>query len=338
MTRYYCTIDDLLTVSPLGFRRESLALDAIAQASQFLEGKRQLNGQFIPVTDTRAYNGSGDLSLFLRDTLLSITTITHDGTSLETTDYVLSPLNAHWENGPYTRLIVDPDSANISTWKNEIDVVSIAGLFGKYNKSVSLGITGSLAATTTTDLVVSNGAALSVGMILLIESEQIAVTGTGDPTAATSVVNGAITSTDTTIGVDDGSEFNELEIIKIDNEKMRIIDISTNDLYVERAYNGTRAAAHIDDSAIAVYRTYTVERGVNGTTAAIHSSKAISQYKAPADVSWLCKQIAGLMIKKAESHYSGKVGNADLGEVFYINEFPKMQIAETRQNYRINLL
>lgn len=337
MTRYYCTIDDLLSVAPLGFKRESVALDAIDQATRFLEGKKQLNGLFIPVLDTRSFDGSGDLSLFLRDYLLSITTITHDGTTLTTSDYVKYPLNAHWQNGPYTRLAVDPDASNLSTWKLERDVVSIVGSFGKYSDTKATGETITLDASQT-DLVVLNGANIAVGMILLIESEQVAVKATGAVSAATSLVNGAIAATDTTITVDDGTEFNELEIIRIGTEQMRIVDISTNDLYVDRAYNGTRAAAHIDDSAIDVYRTYTIERGVNGTTAAAHTSKAVSRYIAPSDVTWLCKQIAGLMLKKAESHYSGKIGNADLGEVFYLNEFPKMQIAETRQNYRVNLL
>jgi len=337
MTRYYCTIDDMISVSPLGFKRESVALDALDQATRFLEGKKQLNGLFMPVLDTRSFDGSGDLSLFLRDYLLSITTITHDGTTLSSSDYVKYPLNAHWENGPYTRLAVDPDSSNLSTWKLERDVVSIVGSFGKYSETRATGETITLN-NSQTDLKVANGANISVGMILLIESEQLAVKATGATTAATSKVNGAIAASDTIITVDNGAEFNELEILKIDLEQMRILDIATNNLYVDRAYNGTRAAAHIDDSAIAVYRTYTVERGANGTTAAAHTTKAISRYVAPMDVTWLTKQIAGLMLKKAESHYAGKIGNAELGEVFYLNEFPTMQIAETRQNYRINLL
>jgi hypothetical protein len=83
-----------------------------------------------------------------------------------------------------------------------------------------------------------------------------------------------------------------------------------------------------------VYRTFTVSRGVNGTTAAAHSSKAISRYMAPYDVNWLARQMAGLMWKKARSGFAGKVGNQELGEVFYQNEFPE-QIKQVRANYRI---
>lgn len=82
--------------------------------------------------------------------------------------------------------------------------------------------------------------------------------------------------------------------------------------------------------------TLTVKRGINGTAAAAHlNGVAISRYLPPHEVNWLCRQIAGLMHRKAQSGFSGRVGNAELGEVFYVSEFPKAVIAETLRPYRL---
>lgn len=86
-------------------------------------------------------------------------------------------------------------------------------------------------------------------------------------------------------------------------------------------------------------KVFVVQRGVNGTTAATHSdSLSISRYVVPADVNWLCKQMAGLMLKKTQSQYAGKVGNDALGEVFYTNEFPTEPIKQIKKAYRIVVL
>jgi hypothetical protein len=76
-----------------------------------------------------------------------------------------------------------------------------------------------------------------------------------------------------------------------------------------------------------------VKRGVNGTTAAAHASAAAYQVVAPADVNYLCRQIASLMIKKAETGFVGRSGNDELGTGFWVNEFPKNQIESVRSNY-----
>jgi hypothetical protein len=86
-----------------------------------------------------------------------------------------------------------------------------------------------------------------------------------------------------------------------------------------------------------VYRKLEVVRGVNGTTAATHLiSTAISRYLVPADVLFLCKEIATLMAHKAETGYAGRTGNAELGQVFYNDAFPRYDIERVRDHYRIN--
>lgn len=59
---------------------------------------------------------------------------------------------------------------------------------------------------------------------------------------------------DTTLTVDDGTQFAIGQTIVIDNEQMLITGISTNDLTVTRGLNGTDNVSHIDDSDISISR------------------------------------------------------------------------------------
>jgi hypothetical protein len=74
---------------------------------------------------------------------------------------------------------------------------------------------------------------------------------------------------------------------------------------------------------------------VNGTTAATHSSKVVSRYIVPENLNWLCRQIAALMHRKAQTGFAGKTANAQNGEVFYMDEFPKFVIEKVRNGYRL---
>jgi hypothetical protein len=85
-----------------------------------------------------------------------------------------------------------------------------------------------------------------------------------------------------------------------------------------------------------VYRKFTVVREVNGTTAAAHdNATAISRYLVPADILFLCKEIATLMLNKAGSNYAGKSGNDQLGTVFYNDAFPRFDLERIRDHYSI---
>ena len=332
--RLYCTLAEIEgDLGKLGSKTEADLLGYIRSASDFLDNPHRL-GMMIPITATRRFDGNGRPDLRVPP-LLSVTSIVDDGDTLATTDYLLYPRNRLWENGPYIRISIDPDSPSRSVWTKERDIVVISGLWGLYQETSALGFNGTQTDASVATLAATNGALLSAGMVLLIESEQELVLGRGTPTAATSLVNGAIAAGDESITVDNGAEFFEGEVIRIDLEDMKILKINTHTLYVQRQYNGTLQVAHNNDAAISVYRTYSVKRGINGTTAAAHSNKAVSRYPPPSDVNWLCRQIAGLMKKKAESAFAGKTGNVELGEVFYNNEFPDDPIKKIKANYRV---
>lgn len=316
-------------------RHEAKQMDRIRAASEWLTHNV---GRFVPVTETRRYDGPGGKILFV-DMLLAVTSIVNDTTTLAATDYVLYPRSRHWINGPYTRIEIDPDAASLGAWSTERDDIAITGRWGKYEETVTTGATVANAtqiSDSATALQVNDGSKVSPGMVLLIGTEQMTVEETGSPTTATSLVNGAVTADSDQLVVDNGAEFNVGEVLQIGTEDVRIETINTHTLAVTRKWNETNAAAIANDAAIKVYRTYTVKRGVNGTAAASHANGvAISRYVAPWDVNWLARQIAGLMHKKAKGGFSTRSGSAEMGDIAYHHEFPKDVIAQIARKYRL---
>jgi hypothetical protein len=80
--------------------------------------------------------------------------------------------------------------------------------------------------------------------------------------------------------------------------------------------------------------TYTVERGINGTTAVVHSTKAVYRQVVPDDVNYLAREMAALAYKKSLTGYTGRAGDTQMGESWYINEFPQA-IKDLRRMYQI---
>jgi len=331
----FCTVDDIISDLQGSGVDVARFYQAIKEASDYLQKEI---GWFIPVTLARTLKGSGTVDLFV-DPLLSITSVTNDSDALTSSDYLLLPDNAHWANGPYTQITADPDATTLYTWGDEVDSVVLTGQWGLYNRSASTAAT--VADTTSqsssqTTLKVNVGSAVSPGMLLLIGSEQELVTGWSTPTASVTTLNGALTNTDDTVTVADGTLVNIGETIRVDFEQMYVKDIQTNDLYVIRGWNGTGRVAHTTSTAVDVYRTVTVERGVNGTTASAHlNSVAISRYFAPDDIQYLTKEIAVLIVNKARSKYQGRVGNEELGMTFYNDAFPRFDIERIKARYTI---
>lgn len=336
--RLYCHLEQVR--SDLGKPGESVSateeslVASIQAASDFID--REL-GMFIPFTETRKFDGTGQRDLQVDPMLGDETeaTVIDDGDTLTSSDVLFYPRNRYWENGPFTRIAIDPDASGIRIWTPERDIVSIASRWGKYENTITTGETITQADATTTVLTAANAANISPGMVLLIETEQELVQSTGAATDSTGELGASLDANSDVLTMDDGSLVNVGEVIQIGTEDMRVLKINTNEVYVERSWNGTQAADYSSAVQVNVYRTFVVKRGINGTTAAAHAAKAASRYIPPSDVNWLCRQIAGLMIKKAQTSFAGKTANIELGEVFYLDEFPNKPISKIRKNYRI---
>jgi hypothetical protein len=53
----------------------------------------------------------------------------------------------------------------------------------------------------------------------------------------------------------------------------------------------------------------------------------------PADVSYMCRQVAILMQSKSDSGFQGRVGDAATGQAGFYSEFPPNQLEEIRSHY-----
>ena len=333
--RLYCTLAELIADLELpGVKDESQLLRHVRAASDFID--RRL-GWFIPATEARRFAGNGEIDLFV-DPLLAATAVVNNGTTITTANYLLYPRNRLWSNGPYNRIAVDPDATQLSYWYFDRDAVAITGRWGKYEESIS---TGATVANTTqitssgTSLLASDGSKISTGMVLLIESEQLLVEATGAATDSTTNTAEALDASEEAVDLVSGAAVNAGEIIRVEFEQMKVIEVQTNTIYVVRGWNGTARATHVTASDVFVFRSFVVKRGVNGTVAAAHlNSVAISRYIPPYDVNGLCRQLAALEFQMAKTGYSGRAGNAELGETFYFKKYPS-EIKEIQRNYRV---
>jgi hypothetical protein len=330
-----CTINDLLSDPQPPAGDVTILFREIQAASRTIQ---QEIGEFIPVSETRKFAGSPAAARLFIPPLLGLTgSIINDETTLAAADYILTPRERHWRNGPYSEIDVAPDASNLSAWSDELEGVQIPGRWGLYEETEATGATlGAQQTDIATSLQVSDGAKLSPGAVLLIGSEQELITGYDTPVAAITTLNGTIDASQETIILTNGALVNIGEILRIGVEQIRILDISTHTLYVQRHWNKTLGAAHTTGAAVDVYRKFVVARAANGTTAAAHAvSAAISRYLVPADVLFLCKEIATLMLNKAGTGYSGKTGNEQLGTVYYNDAFPRYDLERIREHYSI---
>jgi len=318
----YCTANDVINDLHLSGIEANLFKN-IKTASEHIERKF---GNFVPVVETRLFENNDPRKERIEiDPLLEVTLVVIDGVTV--TDCEYRPLNREWSDGPYTSIYRKGGLGHD---------IEITGKWGKNESTVDTGLTVTTQTNSELTLEVANGSQISAGMVLLIGDEQELVEDSATSSDSGADVEGAIEISDEEIDVETGhgTLVHVGETICIDLEDMRIAKISANKLQVERGWNGTTKATHADDAAVMVYRKFAVRRGVNGTTAAAHSTAAIYRYEVPESVNYLCRQIAGLMRAKAETGWSGKSGNAETGETFYFNEFPK-QIRDIQENFSV---
>ena len=93
--------------------------------------------------------------------------------------------------------------------------------------------------------------------------------------SGTDLNDASMTTTKTTVAVDDGTQFHIGETVLIGTEQMLVTGISGNNLTVSRGLNGSIAAAHADNSDINILRwPASVERAALVQTARIWTRSA----------------------------------------------------------------
>lgn len=259
---------------------------------------------FYPTTGSRILDraSSGDHLWFDADEMLSITSLTVDGSVEPPSTYRLDPNSGP----PYTSLKFGSTRSFTRS-----SVITTTGVFGACDDQVAAGaLAAAIVSTTATTLTVTNGALVGVGDLLTIDTERVQVTGrswvSGSDTGTLAGSNAA-----QTLAVASGSAWNTGETLLIDAEQVLVTDIAGNNLVVKRAVNGTSLAAHTS-AALYVNRGLSVVRAATGTTAATHLiSAAITRLQAPALVRALALAEAEDRILQEAAGYARTVGTGD---------------------------
>lgn len=325
MSNWYTTLEQFkAAVGIYGSDMDTIVGKKIAAASRTIDD--QFRRRFIPKLQTRYYpwpqrSQDSKQHLWLDEDLLSVTTLkTANGTvTIDVSDYFLEPVNT----GPPYRLIeidlgdnVAADAA-FGSDDSAQRAVSVEGQWGYGNDTEAAGTvaSGLAADAAVTTFVCSDGSLIDVGHALLIEDEQLFVSGRATVDTACNT-NGALTAdaSETTVTVTDGTKVKAGEVILINAERCYVESVTGNDLSVKRGYDGTALAAHDDAQDVYAFRTLTVVRGVNGTTAAKHDdAKAIVKYAPPEPIQALCLALAIFNYEQDRGGRTGIVGTDEMG-------------------------
>lgn len=208
--------------------------------------------------------------------LISLTSITSGGVTIDPADVVLYPP----AGPPYNRVEVNLGSN--ASWgggdTHQLDV-SMLGLWAGCplveitDGTLAAAVATTVATTLTVDAATSAG--VGVGSVLRIDTERLLVTGrTMADTGQTLGADLAVQKNATTLTVTDGAAFAVDETLLIGGERMRITDIAGSTLVVERAVDGSTLTAHTAGAALYAPRTLSVARAALGTIAATHADTA----------------------------------------------------------------
>ena len=306
MANSYASREKLKIATGIAGSQRNAVVDRILEAAS-RDIDRWTRRHFIPKTQTRLYRWSQprpglSTVLWLDQDLLSVSTLqtkaqNSSPTTISSSDYFLEPNNPEPDgNTRYNRIEIDLSStAAFEGGDTPQRSISVAGSWGWGNTTVTAGNiddSGGISSSDTT-MIVSDGSKIEVGDTLLIDSEQVFVSDRSfaarDSVLLNMGSNLGATASSVTVTLDGSHGIVAGETIRLDSEQMFVVSVSSNDLTVIRAYDGSVLAGHNDDVAIHVNRTLTIERGVNGTTAASHSdSAAINRYVPEGDITRWC--------------------------------------------------
>lgn len=317
MANWYASREAVKRAGSIGGATANAIVDRLIEAAS-REIDRRTRRWFIPKTQTRLYRWpqhNGQSSKLLLDAdLLAVTTLRTKAqdtspTTIVAADYFLEPENS---DPPYDRIEIDlSSSAAFESGDTSQRTISVLGRWGYSEDTKAASQLDGAITAAATSLVVDDGSKVDVGDTLLIESEQIFVSERSNAQVGSQTITSAL-ALDTavvTVPVGSGSSFLAGETILIDSERMYIESISSNNLTVTRAYDGTALAAHNSGTAVHAFRTFTIERAVNGTTAASHADNtAITKYVPPLDITQLAVAEAVAAYHQERSGYGRSIG------------------------------
>lgn len=318
-------------------RNDVLVDRAIEAASRAVDGL--LRRTLAPTLATRYFDWPNEQYArpwrlwITRADLISVTSITTDGTAISASDYFLEP---NISGPPYDRVEVDlASTASFVGGDTHQRSIAITGLWGYSNDETSVGTVAEAldASETAVDVDGPTAAQVGVGSVVRVDSERMLVTGRGTLTtgqtlqADLTAQNNAVS-----VSVTTGSAFAVGETILLDSERMLIVDIAGNTLTVKRGWDGSVVATH-SGSTIYAYRTLTVIRGALGTTAATHLISApLYLWNVPGPVAELALAEAINNLEQAKSAYSRTAGSGESEKEIAVNGLEALRKATFRSH------
>lgn len=203
MGHVYATLAELKSYivdgGSYGTANDGLLLGGLDAVSRLIDAKCERSGfgsGFGPRTGTNQYDGCGENSLRLRDDLLTASAVTirlatgasSSQSAALTTDYYLLNANREYGTGPYRRILLHRQG--ISAFGSGLRVTDVAGSWGYQDVRVTSTATVNEALDTSeTGVDVTDGTVFSPGHTILVDSEQMYVSGVATNTLT--VVRGA---------------------------------------------------------------------------------------------------------------------------------------------------
>lgn len=289
---------------------------AIESATLDVEGL--LRRRFSPWVGTR-YFGWPDVAqrtpwrLWLDENeVIDVTEVIAGGVTIPPAGYWLEPANF---GPPFSSVEINLGSAYaFQAGTTRQRAIAITGTFGYTDKAEAVGaLAGTLAAAEgATASVTWTTATVGVGSLLRIGSERLLVTD------RSMVASGQVLSTPlaatanaVAVAVSDGTAFGIDEILLLDSERMRVVDISGNTLVVKRAVDGSTLATHTG-SAIYTLTGVQLSRAAQGSTLGAHAAAdVIYRHVVPPLVRELALAYALDTFLQESAGYARVVGSGD---------------------------
>ena len=297
---------------------------AIGSASRSIE--QQLHRRLYPWDGTRYKgfrpwaDGNSSWRLWLgEDELISLTTLTVGGTTISSSDYFLEPSSAAQLLRPYESIEMDLSSNSVfaagETWQR---AVALTGTFGYSEEQEQVGTLADNLDANLSDTAVITWTApqrVGTGSILKVDSERLIVTNTSFVDTAQNTGSAlAASNADVTLTVSSGTDFYFGEVIRVDSEKMLVVDTAATTITLKRAWDGTVLAAH--SAAVDIYGStgIEVERAQLGTSLAAHTTAdVVYRWVVPPLVNDLCVAEALTQLQNEESAYARQGGGTGEG-------------------------
>lgn len=301
----------------------------VAAISRFIEN--HTGRKFYPTTEARYFDWESPREvIFRRDDLLSVSAL-HDGSADKVVD--ISYLLYEEKNyPPYRKIILEPtmDSFFYDNYKEQS--IKITGDWGYCDTVVDTGITCPDLSSGATSMAVSNGSKIDIGWLLLIDSERIFVQDISESDSGEDT-SGSVEDYTIDIPVGTPSAFHVGEILRINDENMKVKRINASSVSVERAYDGTTPVSHSSGVDVYVYRTFTIEGAQHGSTPASHTIGAtISRYVPPADIVIACGILVSRADKRSDSSWSDTLGSSEIGTLIFSKAMP-IEVASVLSGY-----